>query len=77
MGLMRLVIESKAFESTIAAPSQGVTSSSGLTIKADIDFKTVSLRPHSHVFRLCPIITFDCCRFTMYLRSFPSYINEV
>ncbi|KAL6722054.1 hypothetical protein ACLMJK_001159 [Lecanora helva] len=32
--------DSKAFESTIAAPSQGVTSSSGLTIKADIDFKT-------------------------------------
>ncbi|KAK0510347.1 hypothetical protein JMJ35_006779 [Cladonia borealis] len=28
----------KAFESTIAATSQGVTSSSGLTIKADIDY---------------------------------------
>ncbi|KAL2037828.1 hypothetical protein N7G274_009553 [Stereocaulon virgatum] len=28
----------KAFECTIAAASQGVTSSSGLTIKADIDF---------------------------------------
>lgn len=36
------VLGTKAFESTIAAPSQGVTSSSGLTIKADIDFKTVS-----------------------------------
>lgn len=32
--------ESKAFECTIAAASQGVTSSSGLTIKADIDFDT-------------------------------------
>ena len=32
--------ESKAFECTIAAPSPAVTSSSGLTIKADIDFKT-------------------------------------
>ena len=37
---MHLFIDSKAFESTIAATSQGVTSSSGLTIKADIDFKT-------------------------------------
>ncbi|KAL9126769.1 MAG: hypothetical protein Q9217_004238 [Psora testacea] len=32
--------ETTAFECTIAAPSQAVTSSSGLTIKADIDFKT-------------------------------------
>lgn len=39
-------IGSKAFESTIAAPSQGVISSSGLTIKADIDFKTVSSTFH-------------------------------
>lgn len=31
---------SKAFECTIAAPSPAVTSSSGLTIKADIDYKT-------------------------------------
>lgn len=31
--------ESKAFESTIAAVTEGVTSSSGLTIKADIDFE--------------------------------------
>ncbi|MCJ1461075.1 hypothetical protein MMC28_011457 [Mycoblastus sanguinarius] len=31
--------DSKAFECTIAAASQGVTSSSGLTIKADIDFE--------------------------------------
>lgn len=32
-------IGSKAFECTIAATSQGVTSSSGLTIKADIDYE--------------------------------------
>ncbi|MCJ1480962.1 hypothetical protein MMC06_001118 [Schaereria dolodes] len=31
--------ESKAFECTIAAASQGVTSSSGLTIKADINYE--------------------------------------
>ena len=31
--------ESKAFECTIAAASQGVTSSSGLTVKADIDLE--------------------------------------
>lgn len=33
-------VESQAFECTIAAPSPAVTSSSGLTVKADIDFKT-------------------------------------
>ncbi|KAL8972471.1 MAG: hypothetical protein Q9197_002764 [Variospora fuerteventurae] len=32
--------KTKAFECTFAAPSQGVTSSSGLTIKADIDLST-------------------------------------
>lgn len=32
--------ESKAFECTIASSSQGVTSSSGLTIKADLDLDT-------------------------------------
>ncbi|KAL8888333.1 MAG: hypothetical protein Q9192_006190 [Flavoplaca navasiana] len=32
--------KTKAFEITIAAPSAGVSSSSGLTIKADIDFAT-------------------------------------
>ena len=34
------IIGSKAFETTIAAPSPAVTSSSGLTVKADIDYKT-------------------------------------
>ncbi len=37
---MSFFVESKAFECTIAAASPGVTSSSGLTIKADVDFKT-------------------------------------
>lgn len=34
------ITATKAFEITIAAPSAGVTSSSGLTIKADIDLST-------------------------------------
>ena len=34
-----LATGSKAFECTIAAASQGVTSSSGLTVKADIDYE--------------------------------------
>lgn len=34
-----MLLDTKAFECTIAAASQGVTSSSGLTIKADIDFE--------------------------------------
>jgi putative intracellular protease/amidase len=34
-----VLLGSKAFECTIAAASQGATSSSGLTIKADIDFE--------------------------------------
>lgn len=33
------IIGSRAFECTIAAGSQGVTSSSGLTVKADIDYE--------------------------------------
>ncbi|KAG8533542.1 uncharacterized protein KY384_001282 [Bacidia gigantensis] len=32
--------DSKAFEATIAAPTPAVTSSSGLTVKADVNFKT-------------------------------------